>query len=243
MIFFFFPTQEVVPALTVTCSKVEPDPTQEVLPVPRLSLTPPRKSFDCYLFQGWAWPHPGSRSTVTCSEVEPDPTQEVVPLLPVTCSEVEPDPTQEVVQLLPVPRLSLTPPRKSFDCYLFRGWAGPHPGTCYLFRGWAWPHPGSRSTVTCYLFRGWAWPHPGSRSTVTCSEVEPDPAQEVVAGDAVVVPHGQLQTAVGQLLHADVVEQEDVVPLRVTVPLHHWRLLFHTLVLLRQQVAEMGIKM
>ena len=74
-------------------------------------------------------------------------------------------------------------------------------------------------------------------SARTCSETEPDAGQEVVAGEAVVVPNAQLETALAQVLAADVIKHERVLPLRVTVLLHHGRLETHRLAFLWQQVA------
>ena len=74
-------------------------------------------------------------------------------------------------------------------------------------------------------------------SARTCSETEPDASQEVVTREPVVVPDAQLETALAQVLAADVIKHERVLPLRVTVLLHHRRLEAHRLAFLWQQVA------
>ena len=46
----------------------------------------------------------------------------------------------------------------------------------------------------------------------TCSQVQSDSPQEVLVSHPVVVPHGQLQAPVGQLLHAEFLPGEGLVP-------------------------------
>ncbi len=70
----------------------------------------------------------------------------------------------------------------------------------------------------------------------TCAEVEADATEEVVGREAVVVPDGELETALTQVIEADVGEDERVVPLRVHVALHDRRLLLRAPRLLRQQI-------
>ena len=48
----------------------------------------------------------------------------------------------------------------------------------------------------------------------TCSQVQSDSPQEVLVSHPVVVPHGQLQAPVGQLLHAELLPGEGLVPAR-----------------------------
>lgn len=46
---------------------------------------------------------------------------------------------------------------------------------------------------------------------LTISNPQPDSSQKVVAGQGLSVPHGKLQTDVGQLFHGDVVVDERMV--------------------------------
>ena len=53
-----------------------------------------------------------------------------------------------------------------------------------------------------------------NRSNVicTCSQVKSDSTKEVLVSHPVVVPHGQLQAPVGQVLHAELLPGEGLVP-------------------------------
>lgn len=52
---------------------------------------------------------------------------------------------------------------------------------------------------------------------LTCTEAKSDAAEKVVADESIKVPNGQLDAAVLQLEPGDILEDESVVPRRVTV--------------------------
>lgn len=72
----------------------------------------------------------------------------------------------------------------------------------------------------------------------TCSCVEPDPSDEPVVGELVVVPEGELQRALGQLVWGEIFVDEGAVPLGVAAPFDDGRLLLRAFALVGQEVAE-----
>jgi len=72
---------------------------------------------------------------------------------------------------------------------------------------------------------------------LTRSKVESEPPEELVAGQSVVVPHGEFEGTIVQLLQTDVLVDKRVVPGRIARAPRHARLLLAPSTLLRQQVA------
>ena len=70
----------------------------------------------------------------------------------------------------------------------------------------------------------------------TCAQVQSDSPKEVLVSHPVVVPHGQLEAPVGQLLHAELLPGEGLVPAwRGRLPTHPCLLLPTTMT--RQQIS------
>ena len=76
-----------------------------------------------------------------------------------------------------------------------------------------------------------------SNEILTTSEVESDPADHVVVPEAVVVPHGDLEGAVGQLGHGDALPRHRLLPLGAGRSPADGRLLLPVLVPLGEEVA------
>lgn len=51
----------------------------------------------------------------------------------------------------------------------------------------------------------------------TRAKVEPDTTEEVVGGEAVVIPYGQFETPLLEVIPRDILKNECVVPLWITV--------------------------
>ena len=73
---------------------------------------------------------------------------------------------------------------------------------------------------------------------LTCPQIEPHSAEEIVGCESVVIPDSQFYGALPQVIQADVLEDECVVPLRIHIAPHNWSFLFGASGLLGQQVTE-----
>lgn len=81
---------------------------------------------------------------------------------------------------------------------------------------------------------------PTEATLLTFTEVQAAAAQELRGPEAVVVPHRQLQRALGQLLQACIFEHQRVVPRRVQRFAAHARLLLGGFPLLGKQKPGRG---
>lgn len=77
------------------------------------------------------------------------------------------------------------------------------------------------------------------RTNLTSSLSESNSAQEVIAGEPVMVPYGELQTSLSKLLPCHVLKHKRMVPLWVAVAFHHHCLLLALAGFFWQQVAGM----
>ena len=71
----------------------------------------------------------------------------------------------------------------------------------------------------------------------TCTNVETYTSQEVIGGKPVMVPDGEFQAALPQLIQGDIFKDKGVVPLRVAISPHDRSFLFGSACLVRQQVS------